>query len=202
MKKTGLIAIAFATGMALVPAGMAQAADTQGAFALRGIGSQSCAAYGKAVKETPNITVPLAASWLTGYMTAFNRFEPNTYDVVSIMDIAPLLQIITGVCEKNPNLPMENVARDVLKRLDGTRAATETPLVEAKSGGKSVQVRKATLAAMQAKLSAQGMFKGSADGTFGPATEAALKQYQTAQKLPVTGIPDAPTMIRLLVEAK
>jgi peptidoglycan hydrolase-like protein with peptidoglycan-binding domain len=41
-----------------------------------------------------------------------------------------------------------------------------------------------------------------ANGTFGPKTQAALVKFQTAQKLPATGLPDPATVVRALVEMK
>jgi peptidoglycan hydrolase-like protein with peptidoglycan-binding domain len=47
---------------------------------------------------------------------------------------------------------------------------------------------------VQQALNAKGFNAGPADGQWGPSTETALKQFQTAQGLPSTGVLDARTM--------
>jgi N-acetylmuramoyl-L-alanine amidase len=54
----------------------------------------------------------------------------------------------------------------------------------------------------QRQLKALGFDPGSMDGTFGPQTEAALRAYQQAYRLPQTGRPDEPTLRSLLPEKR
>jgi len=51
-----------------------------------------------------------------------------------------------------------------------------------------------TVRNVQQALNAKGFNAGPADGQWGPSTESALKQFQTAQGLPSTGALDTPTM--------
>jgi len=54
-----------------------------------------------------------------------------------------------------------------------------------------------TVRNVQQALNAKGFNAGPADGQWGPSTEIALKQFQTAQGLPSTGVLDARTMTAL-----
>ena len=54
-----------------------------------------------------------------------------------------------------------------------------------------------TVRNVQQALNAKGFNAGPADGQWGPSTEIALKQFQTAQGLPSTGVLDARTMSAL-----
>jgi mannosyl-glycoprotein endo-beta-N-acetylglucosaminidase len=54
----------------------------------------------------------------------------------------------------------------------------------------------------QRQLKALGFDPGSMDGTFGPQTEAALRAYQQAYRLPQTGRPDEVTLRSLLPEKR
>jgi peptidoglycan hydrolase-like protein with peptidoglycan-binding domain len=54
----------------------------------------------------------------------------------------------------------------------------------------------------QRQLKALGFDPGSTDGTFGPQTEAALRAYQQAYRLPQTGRPDEVTLRSLLPEKR
>ena len=51
---------------------------------------------------------------------------------------------------------------------------------------------------LQRELKRAGYDPGVADGRMGPTTRYALKQFQQAQGLSPTGIPDIPTLTRLL----
>jgi hypothetical protein len=51
-----------------------------------------------------------------------------------------------------------------------------------------------TVRNVQQALNAKGFNAGPADGQWGPSTEIALKQFQTAQGLPSTGVLDTRTM--------
>jgi phage tail tape-measure protein len=50
---------------------------------------------------------------------------------------------------------------------------------------------------IQQALNDKGYAAGPADGTWGPATEAALRRFQQTQGLPVTGRPDVQTRVAL-----
>jgi peptidoglycan hydrolase-like protein with peptidoglycan-binding domain len=51
---------------------------------------------------------------------------------------------------------------------------------------------------VQQRLNVLGYDVGQPDGSFGPTTTAAVKQFQTDHKLPVTGVVDAATWAALL----
>jgi len=50
---------------------------------------------------------------------------------------------------------------------------------------------------MQRRLTSRGYPAGPADGVMGRTTRSALTDFQRAQKLPVTGQPDAATLAAL-----
>lgn len=54
-----------------------------------------------------------------------------------------------------------------------------------------------TVRNVQQALNDKGFNAGAADGRWGPSTETALRQFQTAQGLPVNGVLDARTMSAL-----
>jgi peptidoglycan hydrolase-like protein with peptidoglycan-binding domain len=53
---------------------------------------------------------------------------------------------------------------------------------------------------VQERLHAEGMDPGPLTGAMNPQTEAALRQYQQKQGLPVTGAADAATLEKLQIE--
>lgn len=194
-------AIAVSATLALAAAGLpsAWAADAKGNYALRGVGSQECATLVEQLKKDPNGSVSVA-SWILGYMTAINRYEPTTFDISPVTDARALTNIAIALCQKNPKARLETVLADMMRAMARARVQTESPLVEMKSGEVNANVRQEVLLAVQQRLNQRGLLKAKADGTYGPQTEAALKDFQKAEKLPVTGVADSATVLRLLVE--
>ncbi|MFA5712072.1 peptidoglycan-binding protein [Mycolicibacterium sp.] len=199
MKRFGLPGCALLLALAGMGGGEALARDAQNQFVLRGFGAQSCEAGLASIRQDQARGGDLA-SWLTGYLTALNRHSRETYDMVPFTDLGPLLQIVVGLCEKNPQSNIEAIVDDVIRRLSVAKVTAVSPMVQAEVGGKTVALRAATLAAMQNKLIELKLFKGPADGQFGEKTQAALKKYQKAQKIEQSGLPDSATVLRLLIE--
>jgi peptidoglycan hydrolase-like protein with peptidoglycan-binding domain len=143
---------------------------------------------------------PILTSWIMGYLTASDRLVKDTFDQTPVMAPEALTTMIIGVCNRYPAARVESVANNVLNQLAAARVLHESPVVEARSGDRVVLIRQATLAAMQNNLVKARLLKEPADGTFGSATSAALMAFQKSQNLPATGLPDASTVVRLLIE--
>jgi hypothetical protein len=197
--KLRLALIGLVTVVAMGQAAPLQAADSKGVYAVRGVGGEGCKAFNDQLKKDPQATMA-AASWIMGYVTAANRMQPNTFDLSPVLGPTPLLRLLAGYCEKHPDQGVEKAFSQILRALAVAHNKTESPIVETKSGKYSGSLRAETLIAMQTKLTDYGYFKGRADGIYGPRVETALKTFQKDQKLPETGVADAPTIIRLLVE--
>jgi hypothetical protein len=192
-----IAAMLLAAAWAVTPE--AAAVDAKGNYALRGIGGETCRALIGQLQENAQAPVE-TAFWLLGYMTAVNHWRPDTYDISPVLDASGMLTMLAEICREHPDALAETAATDLLKRLAGARVKTSSPVVETKSGANVAPVRAATLAAMQAKLKRLAYFKGEANGSFNPQTEAALKAFQKDQKLPESGVADWVTVVRLLVE--
>lgn len=177
----------------------AMAATKDGSFAIRGFGAQSCGSITTQMREDP-AAASAALAWVLGYTTAFNRVQADTFDVSPLVDGAAMLRMIIGTCEKTPDSIVETVAFEVLKVLARARVTESAPLVETVSGERKAAVRRETLQRIQSQLIQRGHLSGTADGVFGPQTSTALRAFQSAQKLPETGIADAATVVRLLIE--
>lgn len=188
-----------AAAIALCGPQLARASDAKGNYAIRGVGSQECQTLVQELEKDKSGSVPVA-SWMLGYMTAVNRYEPTTFDISPVTDVRALTNIALALCQKNPKARLETVLSDMLRAMARARVRADSPLVEMKSGETTVAVRQEVLLNVQQRLNQRGLLKAKADGNYGPQTEAALKEYQKAEKLPVTGVADAPTVLRMLVE--
>ena len=65
---------------------------------------------------------------------------------------------------------------------------------------KDMQLTKEQIIALQSALAKRSVYRGKADGTLGKETQAALRQFQKTNHLPVTGNPDEQTMEKLGVQ--
>ncbi len=195
------LAVAAAALIASLPAA-AMAADAQGNFAVRGIGSQTCKQLGDQVtQKNPNVGLALE-SWVGGFVTAMNRLQGDTFDASPILPNAALAQMVLNVCQRAPTSTVETVTFDITRALSPARVRKASTNVEAKSGPNTVVLRKDTLVAMQTELARQGLYKEAPTGLFTPATSAALKSFQVKAKLTQTGLPDPATTIALLAPGR
>lgn len=181
----------------------AWAADGDHAFAVHGVGALTCSGLNATPAKDAPLMRGLLASWLLGYVTAMNRIQDVTYDATPVQDQFALVNMVAGVCTKHPAVPVETVAFAVLQSLEKAKLVTASPEVTVKVGKLSTVLRQDTLDKLQWFLVGQAYLPANqANGTFGPRTEAALLKFQTAQKLPATGLPDPATVVRALVEMK
>ncbi len=187
-----------------VPPAIVGAADTQGKYAVRGVGSSTGKQLVSAIEsKDPNVrkdAVLLYTSWLNGYLSYVNRTEKDTYDIVPFTDGAHLLAVVVGQCRANPDALVESVAAKVIGALSKAKVSAESPIIEVGVADRKGSFRKATIVAVQEKLIAMGLLKGKADGDFGAGSQKALRVFQKAEKLKETGFPDTDTLLRVLLK--
>lgn len=177
------------------------AEDSAKQFAVHGIGAKTCSQVTASVQKDAMLA-HILASWVSGYLSAINRTAHDRYDVSPIVDPGGLVGLVYNGCVNNPDLTVQDVAASLFEMLAKAGVRAASPMVEAKAAGKTVEIRAETLVSIQTALAALGRYDAKPDGMFGPKMEAALRSYQNAEKLPETGLPDAPTIFRLLVEQK
>lgn len=183
-----------------VAAHPAQAADAKGAFALRGIGAESCQIVtGAILKGDASVRVALQ-NWLLGYISAVNRTQKDTFDAVAVQDPDALANMELGICQQHPEQSIEAVSNAVVVQMAPGRLVGESPVMQVSANGQATTLRKDTLVAVQKVLIEAKLLSGKADGAFGKDTTVALQAFQKAQSLPQTGVPDPATIIRALVE--
>jgi hypothetical protein len=192
-----------ALSLSILPA-VAVAADAEGKYAVRGIGSSTCKQLVSALEskdqDLRKDAVLLYTSWLNGYLSYVNRTEKETYDIVPLADGAHLLAVVAGQCRANPDALVESVSAQVIGAMSKARVGAESPLVEISVGDQKGSLRKATIIALQQKLIDLKHLKGAADGDFGAGSQKALRAFQKAEKLKETGFPDTDTLLRALLK--
>jgi len=195
-------AVILASVLAFTPA-LLQAADSQGKYAVRGVGALTCRQLVSALdSKDENIrrnAVLLNVSWLDGYLSFADRSEKGTFDLIPLTNTTVLLSMVVGQCRQHPESRVEAVSEQLIGHLARARVREESPMVEVKVEGKKGIFRKATLTALQEVLIKKGFLTGKADGTFGGKSQKALRAFQKAEKLKETGFPDTGTLLRALL---
>lgn len=179
-------------------AGTAHAGDAAGKFSVRGVGSAPCSAYTTAVTAKDEAAINRYASWILGYVSAYNRLSEKTFDAIPGTEGKDALALTMGVCQSAPNERLEQVLFSVLRGLNDIRLTSDTAMVTLTSDGKTRVVREETLRYVERRLKDLGFYKGAETGKASPQIVQAIKAYQTAQKMPADGLPNMPTLLRIL----
>jgi hypothetical protein len=194
---------ALVSGLSLPPA-LADAADSDGRYVVRGVGASNCQQLVSIIDESKdeirNEAVMLYTSWLNGYLSFVNRVEQDTYDVIPLADSTQLLSIIANQCRANPDALVESVSAQIIGSLSQAKIPAESPLVTVETNDLKVQLRQSVIVALQQKLIDLEYLNGVADGHFGPKSQKALKAFQKSENLNETGFPDTDTLLRALLK--
>ncbi|WP_244545839.1 peptidoglycan-binding domain-containing protein [Aureimonas phyllosphaerae] len=187
--------------LTLLAVNTAEAATSTNEFSVRGLGAQSCEALAKAYDDEAQrpAVVAVLGSWVAGYISHANRTTPGAFEVMPISDNQTLAHLVVSVCRDNPTSLVESSTAGLVDRMKSGIQTMSSQLSEIGEGDKRVTIRTETLKAVQAQLKQDGFLTGAADGAFGPATAKALAAFQTARKLPTSGVPDAATLVTLFL---
>lgn len=201
-----LAACMLATGAVLAGAAgtTAHAADTNGQFAVRGVGGQRCqqlsAQMNSGSPEEQRIARIAYESWLSGYLSHVNRSSESTFDASPIINGTDLLALLIRQCQKQPDALVETMTAGVILALSGARLETASPVVSVTDGERSRTYREGTIVQVQRKLVALGHKKGEPNGVYDFATGMAVAAFQRDAGREATGFLDAETLIDLLLD--
>ena len=192
MRVSQLGALAIAVAGAL-PVQAQDAAAVGQPYVVEGPGRAACSTY---VDQDPaGDARRLTAAWLTGYLTAHHRLIPDVFDLSAWQSPAVLLSLLTQYCAANPDQIVEKGAQELVGYLL-PRALTEPAEVIAfeTPEGQGVLIYVPVVAQLRTALTEAG----HPSGPDVPDIIAALRAYQEASGLDSTGLPDQPTLARLL----
>lgn len=170
-----------------------QAADANKKYKIEGAGVLSCAQYLEARNKKSPMYFRLGG-WLNGYMTAVNRYLPDTYALASWQSVDLLLASVAAKCQEDSKLSFHNVAQLLVGFLYASRLQENSPSLVAKRGEKKAVVYKSILMQAQQQLSDGGFYGGAINGEYDNETSEALLSYQGSKSLPKTGLPDQRTL--------
>lgn len=177
------------------------AADAENRFAIKGAGVAKCSAYVQAFDSRSNDAY-IFAGWITGYITALNQNTPKTFDFAPWQTTDVLMILLRDLCGRNPDQQVYRVAGGLVQIMARDRLETMSEPVQMENGEHKTTLLKDVVRRVQERLKEEGVYKGAADGSYGAGTRKALEAFQTQQTLPVTGIADTQTLLRLMYPEK
>lgn len=178
--------------------GGARANDDSNRFAVEGAGRLDCATFTRARVDRGSAEYQRMIGFVEGYLSAANRYEPNTFDLSPWHNAAAFDLILEKHCSDNPQETIVSVIQKMVGALRPVRVAEFSPLVEVGSGENRAFVYETILRRAQAALRNRGLYQGEEDGKFSPQMRDALLAYQRSSDLYETGVPDPATLWTLL----
>lgn len=173
------------------------AADDNGQFAIKGMGPATCQRF-VAARNAQSREYFQFGGWINGYLSATNRYEQQTFDVVPWQSTGLLAGWLARFCQRNPDAPFVRAVAMMVNTLGKERLTARSELVEAQVGDQVVYIYESILRRVQERLSERGHYTGAATGNFDSQTREALERFQREAGLKLTGLPDQPTLAKLL----
>lgn len=164
---------------------------------MKGAGFLPCQVY-SAEREKKSDTYYLIAGWIEGYITAYNKHVPGTFDITSFESPELLMTVLQNHCKSHPGDRLYPVLDSMLDQLRPDRLTKESERVRIAEGDRKTVLYTETISRIQTALARRGLYKGAVDGRFTGATRSALIAFQSGIKLEATGFPDQTTLWRLL----
>jgi len=171
-------------------------ANDNNKFTIKGAGAVSCQQYISAVVENQARLVSFVG-WLEGYLSFYNESTVNTVDIAPWQSSEYLSKALFAHCKKKPELPFFTAVKYMIAALKEQRLESASEMVAVAKSGKQTYYYREIIKRAQIALNTLLGEDINTDGTFGPATEQALKQFQKQQNIEQTGLPDQPTLQRL-----
>lgn len=169
-----------------------KAADSDGNFAIRGLGSFTCEQFIQTLESNPESGDDYA-EWMSGYLSAMNRLESETFDASYVASNSGLVTLATRVCANNPNVRVEEALASLLELMEPAKVTTESELVRVALGERSLMIRQSVLNQLVGYLVEEGYLEQSR--SFDNTVRDALIEFQQDRGLTVTGLPDFNTIV-------
>ncbi|MER5174002.1 peptidoglycan-binding domain-containing protein [Thioclava kandeliae] len=177
----------------------AKAADTNGNFAFKGAGGQTCGAYQQAW-DGQSRDLLLYGGWVEGYLTAFNQFRPGTFDITPWQTTQTVLGMMKSVCDQSSSdRPFSQALWQLLQVLQPDRLTSQSTAAILTEGNHQTAIYMALLPKIRERLASAGHDPGTIESAqFAQSLSSSVKAYQTDEGLAHTGILDQQTLFKLL----
>lgn len=177
----------------------AAAADSDGNFAYKGAGAQTCGAF-RASWQDGSRDLSLYGGWIDGYLTAYNQSQPETFDIAPWQTTQTLLGLTRSVCAQLPeDTAFTQAVWQLVQALQPMRLDRLSKAVVLTDGESQTAIYTALLPRVLARLSAEGLSPGEPQDTeFPDRLAASLTSYQERHGLDPSGRLDQRTLFTLL----
>lgn len=166
--------------------------------AVDGIGSRTCAAVLEA-RENDRATYFAFASWVNGFVTAANGHDPDTFDLTPWQTPEYVMAQISRSCDGNADATLAEATSAYIRFLTPSRLTEPTPLVAIGNDDVRTFVYLEVLTQLRDKIEQAGFLTGlEPPEAYGASFQKAVMDYQRANGLRVTGLPDTATLAHVL----
>ena len=182
---------------------VAIAADANGKFAAKGAATRSCEKFSEDY-TSKNQDYYLYGGWLEGYITGFNSFQSNTYDITPWQSVELLLGIIHRECKNKASHRFIEVANSVIQTVAPLRLTSASELEQITYNGQVSYHYAKVLLDMYERLHGMGYLAESLSNepAFTQAHSDALIAYQKARDITPTGFPDQMTLLSIFYKIR
>jgi len=188
----------------MVWASVAPAADSNGDFAIRGVGRFSCTELLDAL-EKKDERLRYFGTWLDGYLSATNQLSPNTFDATPWQTTELMLALLGRACAQRPDVNFMAVVGRLASEMRPLRLTEKSDVIRL-SGFETAQVHyRAVIERVRARLLQLGYsFENTllADDAAFRELRKQVRDFQQNNKLPPTGNLDQHTLLSLFVLPK
>jgi len=174
-------------------------ADSKGKFAVKGAGSHTCNAFIQAV-NTKSTDYYLYGGWLEGFISSYNQFQPNNFDITPWQTTELMLVLLKRHCKSNPEIRFLSAVNSLIKTLFPIRLNTENNLVKIQIAGSESYYYQEIIMRAKKRLKVLGYLKGELKPTFDQTDAIAFETYQKALGINPSGIPDQQTLVSLFLK--
>lgn len=183
---------------ALVLGSAAQGATNEGQYAVRGVGSTTCAEFLEELEASGGLPLRYVA-WVSGYLTALNRDTPDTFDVSYIAENDDVLALASRICMTQSDILVETAVARLVNFMVDDRLEGSSNLTQLEVGDTRLTIRQSVYDAFVSVLVAAGYLEEV--GEFDEGIRDAILAFQEDRDLSLTGLPDTNTLVAAFTPA-
>ena len=141
--------------LALTASASVFAKDSNGSFAIKGIGTFPCTSFIQAAsKDAPELQQ--YAGYLAGYVSAYNEIHSDTFDLLPWQQLDTVMLLVLQRCQQTPDASVAGVVSQIAQYFAKDSLNQAQQKVEIKGPNGSVQLFPSVVSQITDALKAQG----------------------------------------------
>lgn len=176
------------------------AADKDGKFAVKGAGKQTCENFTKAHKNKTT-DYYLYGGWVEGFISSYNQFQPNNFDITPWQTTELLLALLQQHCASNPEVKFLSATNALIKTLFPIRLSENSNFVKIQVGKSQSYYYQEIVFRAKERLKALGFISSDPHSPYSQEDAVAVEKFQKKIGITVTGILDQQTLASLFLKA-